>query len=515
MPKLLKNFHWAFTGEPQEMLVDAGRVVWRGTRFEGETPKDIEDLGGKHLMPAFIDSHCHILPTGLDLQKLHLGSCSTREEVLAVVRERLASLEDHQWLMAVHYDQTKFPDGEHLTRVELDGISDTRPIVLRHVNGHASVANAEALKLAGVADDEPNPAGGEFARDASGRLTGVLLESAHERVTAAAPNPTLDEMCEAILRASQHMRELGIHCASDMMTGRFNLLQELEAYRRVAEMGSPIRFRLYLQWSEVFGGRAASREAIDEQIRLMDPITCKVAGIKIFADGAIGSATAAIYGRFSGHEAPGPTISRHGKSTSEFAPEGVETDGQLIYRPDKLKQMVLTAHEAGFQLAIHTIGDYSTDLVMEAYEATGDAKRHRIEHAMILSDAQIERMARLGSYCTMQPEFLLRFGHSYLRQLGPERRSMLERFRSVKDAGIPLSLSSDRPIVAGDPWDGVRSAVKRPEGFDQSENLTLNEALLGYTIEGAKANGDEGLMGELLPGQLADYEILDKPLSNS
>ena len=129
---------------------------------------------------------------------------------------------------------------------------------------------------------------------------------------------------------------------------------------------------------------------------------------------------------------------------------------------------------------------------------------------MILSDSQIGRMAKLGSFCTFQPEFLMRFGVSYLKQLGPERAAKLKRGRSVLDAGIPLSLSSDRPIVAGDPWDGIRTAVNRPETFDPAENITLEEALNGYTRWGAEANEDKGLLGALDPGEIADVQLLSE-----
>jgi predicted amidohydrolase YtcJ len=146
---------------------------------------------------------------------------------------------------------------------------------------------------------------------------------------------------------------------------------------------------------------------------------------------------------------------------------------------------------------------------MNAYSKLSEPSRHRIEHAMILSDDQIQRMGALDLFCTMQPEFLMRFAHSYKRQLGAERTSLLKRARSVKDAGIKLSFSSDRPIVAGDPRDGIRTAVNRPPGFDPSESVLLEEAILAYTEEGAKANGDGKEMGSLLPGQFADYQLCD------
>lgn len=488
------------------MLVEDGRVVWREPAGTVQSDAFVEDLGDSTLFPSFIDGHCHILPTGLDLRKLHLGACSNHEEVLAAVWERLPEIPEGKWLLAVHYDQTKY-DGVHLTRDDLDKISTTIPILLRHVNGHASVANSKALSVANVPEDAQDPPGGSYGRDASGRLNGVLFEHAHETVRLAAPNPTLEEMVDAILVAGQKMSDLGIASACDMMTGVFNLEMELEAYRMAAERGCAIQTRLYLQWSSVFrkegGWRSDSVRSMVEGYRSE---RSRIAGIKIFADGAIGSATAAIYGRFTGAEPSGRTISRYARNAADHSE--VEVSGQLIYTPERLNEMVRIADEAGYQVAIHSIGDYSTDLVMDAYEQLPNPARHRIEHAMLLSDAQIERMARLGCFCTFQPEFLMRFGHSYKRQLGPERAAVLKRARSMIDAGIPLSFGSDRPIVAGDPEDGIKTAVHRPEGFDPAENVTNEEGYDAYTVECAKLTGDENEMGGLLPGQLADMRVI-------
>lgn len=485
MHRTYSNFRCALSGELRSMTVEDGIVR------PFNPGADVIDLGGAYVLPGFVDAHCHILPTGLDLQKLHLGECSTHDEILDLVAERHRQLPEGDWLMAVHYDQTKFPDGQHLTRDQLDKISPARPILLRHVNGHAGIANSAALERAKLGDQSPDPAGGTYLRE-GGRLNGVLLERALEHVSSAADTPTLDQMVDAILRAGEKMGDLGITCASDMMTGRYDLDLELQAYRIAAEKGCRVRTRLYLQWSSVFGPRGMTSERLEELQGAMDPKICRVAGIKIFADGAIGSATAAIYGTFTGTE-----------------DKGKKEDGQLIYSRERLMQMVRTAHEAGYSVAIHSIGDRSTDLVMDAYEALDDPARHRIEHAMLLSDAQIERMHRLGIHCTMQPEFLMRFGHSYKRQLGPERAATLKRMRSVKDAGIPLSFSSDRPIVAGDPWDGIHTAVHRPEGFGQDESVTLREAIEAYTQMGAVANRDTGTMGTLAQGEFADFQVYD------
>lgn len=506
MRRAFTNARWGLSGARGSLVLD-GPLVERWT--SEPIGEDAEDLGGRWILPALVDSHCHILPTGLDLLKLNLGGAASRDEVLDLVRDCEHQLERDKWLLAVHYDQNKFADGAHITRNELDAISATRPILLRHVNGHASVANSAALHAAKISLDAPDLPGGAFGRTEDGLLNGVTFEDAHEWVNRAVPPPDLQEMVDAIRRAGALMASRGILSASDMMTGRFCISDELEAYRIVSE-GSPIRTRLYVQWGEVFGARGIGREALKRANDLFDPRTCRVGGIKIFADGAIGSATAAIYGSYSGVKADGPVLSKRSRSAASTAPEGTRVAGQLIYAPDRLREMVRIAASVGYQVSIHTIGDYATDLVMDAFEAVDTPEMHRIEHAMILSDEQIDRMAKLGSYCTMQPEFLHQFGHTYLRQLGPERASKLERMRSVIAAGIPLSLSSDMPITTGDPWLGMDAAVNRPEGFDAKEALSVKEAIEGYSRAGAEVNLDGDSLGRLMPGQLADFLVFDE-----
>ena len=485
------------------MLVDAGRVVARDANIVGEA--SVVDCTGKFLLPSFIDSHCHVLPLGLDLQKLNLGNLDSRVAILEAVRDRHRSHPDG-WLMCVQYDQNRFSDGQHITVQELDAISGDRPIALRHSNGHAGVVNSAALRAAGVDQATPDPEGGSYGRDASGQLSGLLLEIALEHVFAKAPMPNVEEMTSAILAAGELMASRGISGAHDMMTGSFNLCDELHAYRLAAERGCKVRTRLYIQWSALFGGRAVLPAESLSILDGLDSLRCRIAGVKIFADGAIASATAAIYGRYSGEEAKGPVISRRARLASETS--DTEVSGQLIYSPERLNSMVMTAHNAGYQVSIHSIGDYATDLVMNAFEATDEPSRHRIEHAMLLSDAQIERMAGLGIYCAYQPEFLHQFGAAYARQLGPERSKRLKRIRSTIDAGIPVSLSSDAPIVTGDPWLGIRTATNRQAAFGDAENCTLAEAIIGYTHAGAEICGDDQF-GALNPGQLAEFNMLD------
>ncbi|HWD37933.1 MAG TPA: amidohydrolase family protein, partial [Fimbriimonas sp.] len=357
MKRLHTNFVWALTGEPQEMLVENGRVVARGTAVEGYYDDKV-DHGGRRLAPSFIDSHCHILPTGLDLLKLHLGAATSPENVLDLLSKRNREAQEG-WLLAVHYDHNRFESGRHLTKTELDRISLERPVFIRHVSGHSGVANSAALELADISAATPDPIGGTFVRGEDGAPNGVLLETAMNPVEKAMPMPTLEEMVSAILAAGVSMREWQIVNASDMQTGSFDLMTELEAYRLAAERGCKIDTRLYMNWSRVFGPKKAM--GVEAGLAMLDGERCRVGGIKLFADGAVGSGTAAIYGAYAGQETHG-----------QYA-------GTLIYPPEVLKARVVEAADAGYQVSVHAIGDYAIDLVMDAFEATDNPSHHRLE----------------------------------------------------------------------------------------------------------------------------------------
>jgi predicted amidohydrolase YtcJ len=465
MSHLYTNFRWWRDGAPCNLQISAqGKVTYRGS--EEPLADDVTDLGGAWLMPAFVDCHCHILSTGLDLHKLNLSACDSREQILELLRERSEQTPEWAWVLAVQYDQTRLEDGRHITADEIESATLGRPAILRHASGHACVANRTAIGLADARDVE----GGEIVRDRHGEPTGVLLENAMRIVYQLLPPPTREEMADAIFAASEKLNAMGIVSAADM-GATHNLEDQFWAYQNAIERGARLRIRLYPNWSQVFKGGPQLPEPTDN---------LRVAGIKLYADGAIGAGTAAV--------------------SEPFLTGG---KGKFMYSPQELKTRVKTAHDAGHSVAVHAIGDRATDLVLDAFEATGEPERHRIEHAMILSDEQIERIAKLGVSISMQPEFRLRFLHSYRRQLGDERATRLLRFRSVLDAGIPLGFSSDSPIVPGDPWDGIRMATEHP-----TEAITFEEAVDAYTRGAAGLDGDE-LFGRLDIAQFADFQIYE------
>ena len=250
------GFRDGVTGDLQDWVVDSqGETVYRGAVGGGPEATSTIDKQGTWAFPQLVDNHAHVLPTGLDLQKLNLGGCASQADVLDALRAKIDAVEPGQWFLAVHYDQTKFPDGAHLTRHDLDKLSSDIPILLRRVSGHASIANSAALAAASIDSETPNPPGGEFVRDETGALTGVLLESAHERVSAASPDVTYRQMVDGIVLALRSMKDFGLCAVADMMTGRFNLDLELQAYQEAAAQVD-VSVRLYVQWSQLFGKRA-------------------------------------------------------------------------------------------------------------------------------------------------------------------------------------------------------------------------------------------------------------------
>ncbi|MFN3685111.1 MAG: amidohydrolase [Fimbriimonadaceae bacterium] len=475
-------------------LRDETRDVWvvRGRIAEGPVPgARAVDLRGAPLRPKFVDPHAHVLPMGLDLVRPSVAGCASREEILDRLRDALNLVARGDWLVAAGYDPNRLSESESLSLDDLDRLSTDVPIVLRHVSGHGSLVNSAVLRIAGIDDQTPDPPGGRIGRRADGRPNGWLLERAQEALRKVAPKEDVETMARAVLRACQKLSEMGIGTVADMMTGYYDLRRELRAYALAARRGCPVRLRLYLQWSAVFGPKA--RHGWEEDLVDADPSRCRVAGIKVFADGALGARTAAIRGAYLGDPTP---------------PSG--WSGVLTYRPARLREMVRRAHEAGWSVAIHAIGDHALDLAMQALRETGEPSRHRIEHAMIADERQIGELARLGCRVCVQPEFLADFAEAYAQSLGPERMARLNPLGSMHRAGVRLCLGSDRPICKGDPEDYVRLATHRPPGFDPEERLDPRTAYAAATKEAAAALGDADL-GSLEPGSWAD--LLADPAS--
>ena len=497
---------WDPMPQAEALVAENGVIIAVGQRKELITAFPMARrvaLDGAALIPAFNDCHCHILWLGLDLLKADLRGCASIPEIQASLRQWAGDNLDRPWIWGRAYDQNRLREGRHIRRGELDEVSAHRPVCLNHVSKHGLVVNSEALRLAGITAATPDPPNGRIDRDERGEPTGLLLEGAMDMINRVAPAPDEETMAQGILQAARFMAERGILAASDAGTGSVNLRAEMRAHALALTRGAPLRVALMPDLTAVTragwfdkGKRSAVASSLADDCGLPLPPDLRLGAVKLFLDGSLTARTAAL-------EAP-------------FVDTG--TRGLLLYEPEDLHRHVLTIHRAGFQCAIHAIGDRAVACTLDAYRAAQRAcprpdPRHRIEHCMIVNPDLIARMRELGVIAVAQPEFFWALGHAYRLALA-ERADTMMPYRSWVEAGIPLAFSSDQPITSGDPIIGWRNAVTRlgEDGhlFCAAERLDPLTALRCYTSGSAYAGFDEST-GTLAPGKRADFVVLSHP----
>jgi len=341
------------------------------------------------------------------------------------------------------------------TAADIDEVIPDRPVLLYRYCGHIAVANNAALALAGVDRDTPDPPGGSYDRDASGRPNGILRETAVGPVANAVqphlPPPTDLEIVSALAR----LRHMGIGSITGMVsvTGAVwcGVADEVGTLIRLAP-DLPIDIDVFL----IAGDPAQLAEAKARLDHAEGPV--RFAGYKDFVDGSLGGHTAAMYEPFA---------------------DRPDTRGTERYRHEKMVEMGRTSIELGGAVAIHAIGDRANDLALDVHEELlgqgADPTSLRVEHASILTEATIERMARLGVTASIQPAFLASEESWLEKRLGAGRMSRAYPFRSLLEAGVPLIGGSDSPVELPDPETGIGAAVNR-HGINPAEALTRDQA---------------------------------------
>lgn len=431
------------------------------------------DLGGKTVTPGFIDSHLHLVwyGTGL-LRHADLIGAETVDEILA----RLSDHADHYdgpWVQGRGFDQDKMVERRFPTRAELDRVSRTRPIVITRVCGHAVVVNSAALAL--VTEDERN------AGDAE---AGLYTETAIRAFYSQIPPLSDLELEEAVLQASAVALKTGITSIGTLL----DTPEQMGAYARLRRKGKlPIRVTGMPPYSSITGlwERGVNTTFGDEWLRF--------GGAKFFSDGSLGAHTALLSAPYADEDRP-------------------ENLGIRIYDPDDLKTKAADAQAKGFQLVIHAIGDQAVRESLEAIEYAlgpeGDNTfhRHRIEHTSLMPPDLIERMAKRKILAVVQPQFVTSDTWTGER-VGPNRTPWAYPFKSMLQAGIPLSLSSDCPVERLDAFACLKAVTGRHE-WSPDECLSVPEALHAYCLGSAYALHTEERVGSLEVGKLADFIVL-------
>jgi predicted amidohydrolase YtcJ len=491
---------------------------------------EILDLGGRPLLPAFADSHIHFLNTALALQQLDVSRARSAAEAAATVAERAADTLPGQWLHGRGWDRNVWHDTTLPTKATLDGAAPLHPVVLRSKDLHSMWVNSLALSQAGITAATPDPPGGVIVRDAdTGEPTGILLERACKILSRALPRPT-DAECAAALRAAMPLAWAAgitsIHQMGDKPDGR-----AFHGFQILHQRGElELRVLYYLPRENLTAAVALGvRSGLGDR-RL------RVGGVKLYADGALGSRTAWMLEPFD---------------------DEPHNYGVPWLEPDELREVVREAGRAGLAVAVHALGDRANREVIEAIAAArrvergaplrdgsrqGDSQnplstgpslrgrghtsaahpalRHRIEHAQLLHSDDFPRLARHGIIASMQPIHCPSDRAMADLHWGEPRCAGAYAWRSMLDAGVHLAFGSDAPVEPLDVLTGIHAAVTRqradgspgPSGWHAEQRVSVAEAVHGYTMGAATAAGEEQWRGSITPGKLADLVVLSEDI---
>lgn len=441
------------------------------------------DLGGRTVLPGFIDAHAHIWKIGHLLTTMaDLRRAGSLAEIANLVAEAAARARPDAWVLARGYNEARLAERRPPTRHDLDAVVPDRPVVLTRTCGHIYACNSAALQACAIGRETPDPPGGVIGRDASGEPTGLLHETAMGLVNARMPAPTAEDYAAMIQAALRHQLSLGITSTND--AGVSPAL--LDVYHSLdATGGLPSRVNVMaLRRVEGTGTVPLPEMYVSDRLRIDT--------VKFLADGGLSGATAALSVPY-----------RH-----------TDSRGVLRFADEELLALSREAHEAGWRIATHAIGDITIDQVLRVYEALGPGpKRHRIEHLGLPTAGHLARAARLGVIAVPQSIFLYELGRNFRAFLPDDMLASAYPIRSMLGAGLTVALSSDAPVVEDDsPLRGVEAAVARRDAeghpIAAGQGITMAEAIAAYTTGGAVASGDDDNRGSLTPGAWADLAVL-------
>ena len=448
------------------------------------------DLGGKTVLPGFIDAHSHPVEAGL--AHLRMVDCDLRSlaEILDALRERAQKTPPGDWVQGFKYDDTKTSDGRPLTRDDLDGAIPNHPVFVLHRGGHTAWVNSAALKLAKVDEKTPDPPAGRYDRDpATGRLTGHVSEQGRATFEKLIPSQfTGDDHRAAAKLISKMMTRTGITSACEAD----GTPDDLRGYQDARDAGE-LLLRAYCMINYVHLDQMLAAGVHtgfgDEWVRL--------GGVKNYCDGSISERTARLSQPYVGRP-------------NDF--------GILVITEDELYDHVRKAHAAGWQVGTHANGDVAIDMTLRVYERVHREfprpdPRFRLEHCTVVNDSLVARIHALGAIPLPFSTYVYYHGEK-MKAYGAERLNHMFALRSFLDAGIRPTQASDYPPGPFEPMMALQSEVTRTDSkgnvWGAQQKITLEEAIRVGTMNGAYASYEENLKGSIEPGKLADLVVLGR-----
>jgi predicted amidohydrolase YtcJ len=489
----------------EALAVAKGRILFVGAtagalRYRGEATRVI-DLGGRMVLPAFQDSHIHLVTGGLELLACNIAGLGTKEAVFARIREYAAAHPELAWIVGGGWDLPLFPQANP-RKEDLDALVPDRPAVMDSADGHSAWVNSKALALAGITKDTPDPFGGRIERDPkSGEPTGTLRESAAGLVERLVPDLKPEDFIKGLKAGLALANRYGIVSIIEASAGP-DLLDAYAALDRSGELTARVLASLHVDTdrgvSEAARLTALGRRYAGKRL--------KATAAKIFADGVMEPETAALLEPYLDH--PGDR-------------------GTPLLEPEAFDALAVALDRAGFQIHVHAIGDRAVRMSLDAFAAAGRANgfrdmRHHIAHLELIDPADIPRFRRLGAAANFQA--LWAYADPYITDLtlpvlGPARSRWLYPIESVAATGAVIVGGSDWSVSSMNPLEAIEVAVTRrgpddPPGpaWIPEERADLETMLRAYTVSGAWLSHDERTRGTLEPGQAADLIVLDRDL---
>lgn len=447
------------------------------------------DLGGRTVVPGFIDAHLHTASSGL--RHLQEVNCDLRSiaAIQSALRERAAKTPPGQWVLGFMYDDTKTAEGRPLTKADLDAAVPGHPVLVNHRGGHTSYVNSRALAIADVNEKTPDPEGGKFERGADGKLTGRIAERANEAFRRKIPgSATRADRREGVKLITKMLARSGVTSVNDPQGSP----EDLAAYQDAYDAGE-LSVRVYAFISQQFIGRmlaAGVHSGLGNE-------WVRTGAMKMVSDGSISERTARVSQPYIGRP-------------NDF--------GILVRTEEQLFHDAREAHAAGWHIGTHANGDVAIDIVLRVYERLQRETprrdpRFRIEHCTIVNDDLVRRMKAQGVIPTPFSSYVYYHGEK-MKEYGPERLNSMFALRSFLDAGIRATMSSDYPPGPFEPMMFLQSSVTRTDikgnVWGPKQRITVAEALRVATIHGAYASFEEKLKGSIEAGKLADLVVLGR-----
>ena len=520
------NIYTMDAAQPRAQALDidteSGYILAVGTNDEvrrlGGQHTELVDLRRRTVLPGFIDAHIHLLGAAYRAHHIDAGGCTSEDEVASLVHERAVQTPEGHWILGGQSDKNRWPAGNFPDKASLDAVAPDHPVALWSKDGHLLWVNSLALQLAGITAETPEPANGSILRDGSGEPTGILQEQEATNLVYSVIDQSSDAALTRMLvqRILKELQKSGITTIHDIEG--MDALRLFQQLRDEGELGVRVQMILPRQvlpelretWHpqgmprHVEGTKGnvvvptRGAEGFDDMLRL--------GGIKIFADGTLGSQTAAMLESFEG-------------SPNNY--------GILTLSEQEMNETVSTAAEMGLSIAIHAIGDRAANVALNSIEKAQQhlagnnetsrdlsSLRYRLEHVQLITPEDLERMRRLGVVASVQPFHAVADRDIAERYWGKRHRRAYA-YRTMQQMGIPLALGSDAPVETFDPLRILYAAtVRRDDATPQrppwlpDQALPVAEALWGYTLGAAYAGAEEKRKGSLTAGKLGDAVVL-------